>query len=70
MARYEDALRLDRRLLGRAGWIDPKDLDEALTGLQDAAEKAQTVEEEADEGAPAAPAADPAAASSGGASEA
>lgn len=66
MARYEDDLRLDRRLLGRPGWIASKDLEEALSGLPDVAEKAQTLEDGEAAKAPEAPAAEPAPPSLGG----
>ena len=40
-------LRLDRRLLGRRGWIDPEELDRELSALPDVSEKIAEAEEEA-----------------------
>ena len=37
------ALRLDRRLLSRRGWITTEELDKQLEALPDAAAKAQTL---------------------------
>ena len=38
------ALRLDRRLLNRRGWITQADLDKQLSALPDVADKVQVVE--------------------------
>ena len=46
------ALRLDRRLLRRRGWISPEDLEEQLAALPDAADKVQVVDLAADAPAP------------------
>lgn len=43
-------LRLDRRLLNRRDWIAPQDLEEALQGLPDVAEKAELVTDQAEGG--------------------
>ncbi len=37
-------LRLDRRLIGRRGWIDPKTLERELASLSDVADKIQPTE--------------------------
>ena len=34
-----EKLRLDKRLIGRRGWIDPDDLQRALDALPDASDK-------------------------------
>ncbi len=59
--RHVRNLRLDRRLAHRRGWISAQDMDEALEGLPDVAEKAELVTDESDspDPAPAEPAADP-----------
>jgi hypothetical protein len=37
-------LRLDRRLMGRRGWTDPKEIERELGALPDVAEKAELVD--------------------------
>ena len=37
-------LRFDRRLMGRRGWTDPKEVERELEALPDVAEKAELVE--------------------------
>ena len=39
-------LKLDRRLLRRRGWVDPKELEKALADLPDVSHKAQPLGEE------------------------
>ena len=39
-----EKLRLDRRLIGRRGWIADEDVQEAIEKLPDAASKAETTE--------------------------
>ncbi|MGI9592856.1 MAG: hypothetical protein ACR2P8_15920 [Myxococcota bacterium] len=49
------ALRLDRRLLRRRGWISPEDLEEQLASLPDVSDKMQLVDVAGDAPAPEAP---------------
>ena len=51
-----NALRLDRRLLRRRGWLTAEELEEQLAALPDAAEKAQAVDVNTEAAAPEAPA--------------
>jgi hypothetical protein len=39
-------LKLDRRLLRRRGWIDPKELEKELADLPDVSDKAQPLDED------------------------
>jgi hypothetical protein len=39
-------LKLDRRLLRRRGWVDPKELEKELADLPDVAHKAQPLGED------------------------
>ena len=41
-------LRLDRRLIGRSNWIDPKELERELEALPDVSDKVSFSEEVAD----------------------
>jgi hypothetical protein len=50
-----NALRLDRRLLRRRGWITPDELEQQLADLPDVADKAQTVEQASDAAGQSAP---------------
>lgn len=43
-----ERLRLDRRLVGRRGWIAPEELERALEALPDVSHKAQTEAPEAE----------------------
>ena len=44
--RSMEALRLDRRLIGRRGWISGEELDKALSKLPDVADKIAPPEDE------------------------
>jgi hypothetical protein len=50
------ALRFDRRMLRRRGWITPEELEQQLTSLPDVADKVKAGEEESSAPAPDAPA--------------
>ena len=39
-------LKLDRRLLRRRGWVDPKELEKELADLPDVSHKAQPLDED------------------------
>jgi len=43
---YTRKLKLDRRLLRRRGWVDPKELEKELADLPDVSHKAQPLGED------------------------
>jgi len=47
-----EKMRLDRRLMRRRGWIGNAELEQAMQSLPDSAEKATTLGEASDSGAP------------------
>ncbi len=44
--RSRDRMRVDRRLLGRPGWIAPDELERELSGLPDVADKIDSREQD------------------------
>ena len=46
-------LRLDRRLLGRRGWVSEQELERELASLPDVADKAVPLGSDADDAGPA-----------------